>query len=539
MALEHVEIPAINKFSSMYLQQREPVTSFFHYNIKNMDVFSKRLDDLKQREFPRTELVACIREYMEGLPHSEETLQSLKKLEENGVVVIGGQQAGLLTGPLYTIHKVISIIKLAKEQEKKLLHPVVPVFWIAGEDHDFQEINHIFIEKNDALEKIGYPERVVEKKAASKIEFTKDIMTNWVTDIFKELGETPHTDSIYTLITTAISHSESIVDFFAYIIMELFKEQGLVVIDSGFDRLRKIEQPFMKHLIEHTDTITSNVLAQQKEIQDHNFSNVIELSRSAANLFIEIEGDRVLLEKHGDLFVDKNRTISFTIEELLQILHKTPERFSNNVVTRPLMQEWLFPSLAFIGGPGEIAYWGELKRVFDWVGFSMPPVVPRLNITILERDVSKYIEELELNIKTVLTEGIQHVREAYWNSFQDQELHRLIHQAKENLFKNYEEITEKVVSLDKGMQPIIEKNLHFHQQQFDYIVRKTDQSIKEKHRVLFRKLSLIENALRPNSGPQERTMNLMYFLNRYGIEFIDRLMSEQYEFDGTHKLYRI
>ncbi|WP_329812592.1 bacillithiol biosynthesis protein BshC, partial [Streptomyces sp. GSL17-113] len=91
----------------------------------------------------------------------------------DAVVVIGGQQAGLLTGPLYTIHKVISIIKLAKEQERKLNHPVIPVFWIAGEDHDYQEINHVFVEQNGKLEKTGYPERLTDKRMASEFVFNK------------------------------------------------------------------------------------------------------------------------------------------------------------------------------------------------------------------------------------------------------------------------------------------------------------------------------------------------------------------------------
>lgn len=153
MELESLNIPAINQFASQYLKQVEPVTSFFHYNVNSPSVFSERMNDLQSRTFQRAELTECISSYMDTLPASEAVERSLDKLKHNAVTVVAGQQAGLLTGPLYTIHKIISVIQLAKQQEVALQHPVVPVFWIAGEDHDYQEVNHIYVEKDSKLEK--------------------------------------------------------------------------------------------------------------------------------------------------------------------------------------------------------------------------------------------------------------------------------------------------------------------------------------------------------------------------------------------------
>ena len=164
MDLESLNIPAINQFASKYLNQEEPVTSFFHYNINMPSVYQERMKDLHSRQFPREGLTKCISSYMEGLPSSDKVEESLGKLRNNAVTVVAGQQAGLMTGPLYTIHKIISVIQLARQQEAELKHPVVPVFWIAGEDHDYQEVNHIFVEKGAKLEKVGYPERVLEKR---------------------------------------------------------------------------------------------------------------------------------------------------------------------------------------------------------------------------------------------------------------------------------------------------------------------------------------------------------------------------------------
>ena len=137
----------------------------------------------------RKELALCIEEYMKPFPTSEVVKDSLTKLanDENSVVVIGGQQAGILTGPLYSIHKVISIIAFAKQKEAQLNIPVVPIFWIAGEDHDFQEVNHIYMEKEDKIQKVTYPEKVLEKRMVTDIELNQELCLEWVEEIVSEL----------------------------------------------------------------------------------------------------------------------------------------------------------------------------------------------------------------------------------------------------------------------------------------------------------------------------------------------------------------
>ncbi len=143
MEMLNLSLPATNRFASSYLQQSADIQPFFHYRFNNLDEDQRRLAELKNRNFPRVEVANHIENYMKRFPSSAAVKHSIAKLKQNNsVVVIGGQQAGILTGPLYSIHKVISIIKLAEQKEKELDVPVVPVFWIAGEDHDFQEVNH-------------------------------------------------------------------------------------------------------------------------------------------------------------------------------------------------------------------------------------------------------------------------------------------------------------------------------------------------------------------------------------------------------------
>ncbi|XXM73427.1 bacillithiol biosynthesis cysteine-adding enzyme BshC [Lysinibacillus sphaericus] len=539
MELENLNIPAINQFASLYIEQKEPVTSFFHYNINQNDVYSRRLNDLKPREFPREKLTDCIASYMKGLPASREVSDSLEKLKKDAVTVVAGQQAGLLTGPLYTIHKIISVIKLAKQQENELNHPVVPVFWIAGEDHDYQEVNHIFLDAGNKIEKIGYPERVSGKKMTSDISYDKNVMKSWVAEILKTLGETPHTKKLADELTEMIEEQVDIVRFFAHFVMHLFKDFGLLVIDSAYPRLRSLEKHHFHHLIEGSQQITNAVLEQQDEIKRNGFNTQLDISPDAANIFININNERALLEREDFSFTEKNTGSVITAGELLSLLEKNPEKFSNNVVTRPMMQEWLFPTLAFIGGPGEIAYWGELKKAFEYAGLKIPPVVPRLNITLLERDVHKKMDLLGLSLSQVLMDGVNEERERYWDSIKLPSLEMEISDLEQMLQKKYEDIRNKTEQIGHGLDQIAEKNLSIHLHQLNFLRARTDKALRDKHEKTFSDFARVENCLRPNGGPQERTWNALYFLNKYGENFIRELASLPMDFDGTHKVVYI
>lgn len=542
MELESIMIPTTNRFASLYLKQAKPVKDFFHYDLNSEAVFNKRYDNLLERSFHREALADCIEQYMKPFPQSEKTKFSLKKLRrDDAVVVIGGQQAGLLTGPLYTIHKIISIIKLAKEQEEQLQKPVIPIFWIAGEDHDYLEVNHVYIEKDNQLQKVAYPETPLERQMMSAVQFNKGKMRQWVRDIFEEFGETNITNDLLAFTDRAIETTTNLVDFFAYLICGLFQKEGLLIIDSANKQLRQLEKTFFAHLIENHEAITEAVLHQQEMIAQHDFPPAISLEDQAANLFFYNGKERILLfyDKQKELFVGKNNEVVFTKTELLEMLNKHPDCFSNNVLTRPLMQEWLFPTLAFIAGPGEIAYWGELKQAFEVMGFAMPPIIPRLQMTLIERSVEADIAALNLSLESVLLHGTKKEKEAYLQTISDKGMEEEIVKTSNFLKKQYEEIEAKMHLLDKGLVPIVEKNLSFHLRQLEFLQRKTEQSIQMQHEVTLEKYDRIERFIRPDNTPQERIWNIFYFLNKYGLLMIDDLMSLSYPFNGTHQIVKL
>ncbi|MBS4193887.1 bacillithiol biosynthesis cysteine-adding enzyme BshC [Lederbergia citri] len=542
MELESIVIPATNDFASLYIEQKEPVKGFFHYDITENTVFEKRCRDLMSRNIDRAGIARVIENYMEKFPQSNKTILSLEKMRnEHSVVVIGGQQAGLLTGPLYSIHKIISIIKLAEEQERKLDRPVVPIFWIAGEDHDFLEINHVYAEAGQSLKKISFAGNNDEKKMTSHIYYNKDEMHQWVNTVFTHFGEKVHTKQLLSSLHSAIMQYDSITDLFSYIVMSLFKDYGLLIIDSADPALRRLEEPFFSRLIDQNVELSQAVLSQQKEIGSYGFKKAIEMEESAANLFYYLHNERILLDydPQKDCFLSKKADFRMDNDSLQDLLRQKPENFSNNVVTRPLMQEWLFPTLAFIAGPGEIAYWGELKKAFEIVGNKMPPIIPRLNITFLEAALERDIHDLQLSIEDILKNGVTRNKALFLENVADKELQSILDDAKKYLEDQYDSIFKRLEESDRGLLPLARKNLSIHLNQLQFMEQKSNQSQEIKHQTILDKYSKIELHLLPNGAPQERIWNIFYYLNEMGEGFIHQLMEEAFVFDGTHKLIKI
>lgn len=544
MEIINLSIAAANRFASHYLAQSENVRPFFHYKFNDLHDDLKRLTELGERSFPREEVARHIEQFMGHYPSSNAVNKSIEKLKkQNSVVVIGGQQAGILTGPLYSIHKVISIIKLAEQKEKELGVPVVPVFWIAGEDHDFQEVNHVYVPVKGKADKWIYPEKVWQKKMVSDIPIDKEKCLTWVQNLVEVLGETEHTNQLLQFAKEQIKRSSSFIDLFANIIMELFKHDGLLIIDSGNPDFRRLQTEFFIEQIEHHDAITFSLLEQQKEIAKEGFPVTIEASERSANLFFyhKKHNERILLEYDREMerFVGKSGTVSFSKQDLVELVTENPTVLSNNVVTRPIMQEWLFPTIAFIGGPGEISYWAELKRVFEHFHIKMPPIVPRLNITFLDRSIETDLKELSVNLSHALQYGTDDAREQFLESIRDKEIAELFTASKELLVKQYRLIEAKTVEVDRGLLPLLKKNEAYLLKEMGFMQTKLEEAVKLKYDVIFNKFHRIDLALRPDGFPQERVWNIFYYLNQYGIHFIRDLMTLTYTFDGTHKVIKL
>ncbi len=520
-----------------YLSGKKEITAHFDYT---MDQMKKRVEDLKERTFEREKLASYLLKYHERFNAGSKTIENIHALQNDDTyVVIGGQQAGLLTGPMYTIHKIISILQLAAQQEEELGIRVVPVFWIAGEDHDIDEINHVYVTKERSIKKFVFPQKHIQKSTASETALDKELCWNWVQDIFKTYKETKYTNDMLHFIKDCLDKSHTYVDFFAHIIIELFKEDGLVLIDSGDKELRKLEAPFFQTLLSRHEELQKGLSMQKNLLKESGYTPLIATKEQAIHLFMHIDGERWLLEKEDNgLFSCKDGSVTFSYEELSRIAKEKPELLSNNVVTRPLMQEYLFPTLAFIGGPGEVAYWSELRQVFYAAGFLMPPVVARHMISYLERSIATDVQDLKISVQDIFAKKVAMLREDWLENQVSEPIEEEFERARSSIEDIHQALQELAVRVNPAMEPFAQKNKQKIEQQLSVLERAIQKNIENRHAVELNKFRRIETSLQPLGLLQERVWNVFYYLNEYGFDFIRQAVNLPFEWNAHHKIVK-
>ena len=531
--LEQYTQPFVSPFYQAYLEEPASLSSFFHYEW-NQDAFNKRLNEANFDSYKREELVTVIRKYMEPFGLSEKSNIHLEELRDNGVVVIGGQQAGLLTGPMYSIHKAISVITLAKQQREKLGIPVIPVFWIAGEDHDIDEINHVYIERSKKLQKAVYPEKSRLKKIASETLLDREVMELYLDEIFRSLPETIYTKSLYKKLKAATDQYTTYTEFFTALMNDFFNQEGLLMVDAAYKPLRQLEREFFQKLVDNSSEISNVVFTQEQLMKEAGYGTPIEAKQNAANLFYVLEGERFLLEKQGPNYVNEQKGISLTSEELTRLIQDSPERLSNNVVTRPLMQEMVFPVLSFIGGPGEIAYWATLKPAFELLGMKMPVITPRLSVTVINTKLQSLLDRLSFTIQDVWSGVVAESKSHLIAENKNEEISAYIEGIHAELEGKYQQLEELLKGNNLKLSPLVEKNLEYHKSQLDFLNRAIDDTVLGKLDSALSRYDRLIMELVPNGGLQERTYCPIQLLNEQGTGIIEQLLNVPYEFSGKH-----
>ncbi|MEY2365019.1 bacillithiol biosynthesis cysteine-adding enzyme BshC [Lysinibacillus capsici] len=535
MKLESIQVPIKNHVLADYWSPNTAIHQFFEYEY-NDQAFEKRAEHLARNSRDQKELTTIIRQFMEPLGLSKKANEHLEQLEQGAMVIVGGQQAGILTGPLYSVHKAISVIALAKEQSTKLQQPVIPVFWIAGEDHDLEEINHTYTVHGELLKKRAYGERSRRKTMASATALNKESMTQLINTIIRDIGETEYTETLIKQLIDALNNSETFTDFFACLMNQLFKEEGLLLIDAANFEFRQFEHKYFAQIIQSNEEIARVVTEKEQELERAGYGKPILATYEAANLFYVEDGERHLLERKNDLFVNLAANLKFTQEELLEVAHNHPERLSNNVVTRPLMQEMTLPVLAFVGGPGELAYWATLKNAFSVLDLQMPIFAPRLHITIVTRHVEQLLREHQLTVTDVWEGKALHLKERFIADVQDSEAKRQIQAMQQLLVEKYEELASYLEKQHLQLDKILEKNQENHAKQFDYLQQKIEQTVLGKHETTIRKFMTLQNELYPNDGFQERSFNPYQYFNEFGPMLITEMLKQNYSIGKHHYL---
>jgi bacillithiol biosynthesis cysteine-adding enzyme BshC len=454
----------------------------------------------------------------------EGNLMSLES--ERCFAVVTGQQVGIFGGPLYTIYKALHTIILATELTRKYSdYLFVPIFWQETEDHDFEETSSVtIVTSNFELRDITYiPEIDITRRQVGSVKFEKDALERVFSEIESFIPKTDFTDDVLSLYKASYQDDFTFAEAQAQLLGELLCEDGLLILDANTYELKSQASYLFKKEIETTPDLSQHIQKIGRELEKSGYHS--QLDSQGLNLFMVEKGRRHKLSKNETDFSYNDRLL--TDSEIHTILIEHPERFSMNVVMRPLVQDTILPTVAYIAGPSEVAYFAQLRPAYDWAGINMPMIIPRIGMTIVEDRFEKLLQKYNITTSEFLEKGAEIVEtilkteqeKILSDSFSD--VNKKIDLALESL---RDVISTTDATLDSALTSLKGKILT-NLKDFE---SKSLAAERKKVSAMRQQFEKARNILLPNNVLQERELNLLYFLNKYGLDFWKKLKEKLY-----------
>lgn len=523
-----------------YIHRFAQVAERFDLNPWNHSSWTERAEWLDQHSASRADrdqLAAALEAYYSKFGNSAAVLQNIERLrDDRALVVIGGQQAGLFTGPLYVIHKAITILQTAKQMAETLNRPVIPIFWIAGEDHDFDEVNHTYVlSPQSSVEKIKMDHPTGLRSSVSQIPVGQEQWTSVLEQLDRVLMNTEFKPRIMDKLRQITQNADTLVEHFSGILDWLFGEFGLVQVSSDDPGLRRLESPMLARIIKENRALYRAFSDGSEQVAALGFHLQAEMAPDQANLFLIHEKERTALFAADGGFADRKGALFFTTEALLDMATSKPEYMSNNVLTRPLMQDYVFPVLSTILGPGEIAYWGQTREAFHLLDMSMPIILPRLEFTLLEGTLQKHLQKFQFTFEDVVCR-FEQKKEQWLNDQDTLRLEEHFAEVKEHFNALYQPVIDTIATINPGLKQLGETNTQKIMEQIHFLETRSIEAFRSKFESSVRQLERIQLSVLPMDKPQERVYNVLGYLNKYGNGWLRELILTPLEADGLHHI---
>ena len=519
----------------------------FHYDYRKLESYKENASRTKNcyNDKFRNEIAAILKKYNIRLNCNSKTLEYIESLKDkDSVVIIGGQQPGFLGGPAYIIYKILTILKLSSYLAEKLNIRVVPCFWNASDDSNFDNINNLYF-LGQELKKIDLdltdyrsnkPGSTGKQTRFSDLYFPSLAVKNQINEFAGLLPETEFKPKIFNLLQDCLDVTLSnfnqkaglsISSFFSAIISRIFSGYGLVVIDPGVPELKKLSAKILEFDVTNHVKINKIIKENGSLLVRRGYHSQLNesLNIDSLNFFQSASGSRVKIME-----TDEDKLIDIIDNEILKL--------NLNVVLRPLFQDWLLPVVCTVCGPGEVSYFAQLKEIYDMAEIGMPVIYPRFSATIIENKISSLLEKIgirqedfelgkeTLKKKILLADKGKEIDELLINSQND------IMLKLGNLKKT---ITIKNIDTDSSFGRA-EKNIR---KELEILYKKIYSDIKKRDSFISDAVDRIYLNLFPDYRLQERVVNIFNYINKYDFGFLDSIYSQIIPMSFSHKFIEI
>ena len=466
---------------------------------------------------------------------SKKILEYLDYLQKPECVInITGQQLGLFASPIYTIYKIISTIKLTEElNNRSNKFKFVPVFWLETEDHDFNEINHIGIYNKSFEENQIFYKGNDRGKVSLRHYQLETSITTFLNEVQENLLETEFSEDLFTNLRQFYKPENDWTLSIRSFLEQLFSSYGLLFFNPGDSEIKKISGDFFSQLL--SDGLALRKLFEKQSVNLLAFDYHNQVKNITGQTFIHIEQDgkqRAHLYRDDDEFYFKSSERRYSQPEISKLIGKHPSAVSSTVVSRPLLQSWLLPVSAYIAGPGEIAYWAQLGEMFTSMKLRMPTVFPRISATIIEPKISRYLEKYAVDMNDIAVKSEDFISN-YFRLKEGREIDNPINKLKQLLDNETVNIESYLQSLDQTLVETGKKTIERMKQSLSNLDNRILKAKEQRDARLTNHLQQIHTSFFPQEMPQERFQSLVYYLNKFGPNFLETLFSnlDHNEFD--------
>jgi bacillithiol biosynthesis cysteine-adding enzyme BshC len=518
-------IPHTTRLFADFLHNFDQVKQFYARPPLREDWWA---DEIKKIQYPaeRRKAVAAILERQNHeFGAGEKTFQNIQRLREGAAAVVTGQQVGLFGGPTFCILKALTAAKMAEKSG------AVPVFWLATEDHDLEEVNTVNLAAGDHLQKftVNVPHR--EGAPVGTIAFTDEI-TAAVAQVEAIFGKS----EISELLAASYRKGETFGTAFAKFYAKVFSDLGIILLNPLDAELHRIAQPVFRAALEKSDELNQALIARNQELEAAGYHAQVKVTPSHTLCFYFEDGARTPVKHHDGEFFIGERKVAAT--ELLAETERCPEKFSANVLLRPLVQDTLLPTLCYVGGPAEAAYFAQIEVVYRQIAGRVTPFVPRIFATLIEPRSAKLLDRYQLALADLFNTP-EKTRELVAARALPDSILKSFDQATEHLEQALVIMQRPLEKLDKTLVEAAENAGAKMRYQLQGIRDKAARAEARKNTEVLHHADELITALYPNKELQEREIGGAYFLLKYGKGVLEQIKSALRTGCGEHQVVRI
>ena len=454
---------------------------------------------------------------------SPKTLANLDRLRKGAAAVVTGQQVGLFGGPMFAIYKALTAVKLAEEATSAGVD-AVPVFWLATYDHDLAEVNHVSIPGPEGtLQTLMTPSHDVSGAPVSAVRLGDEILP-LVDEAAKLLGDSEAAQ----FLRETYRPGESLGTAFARLYARIFADWGVILLDASDGELDRVAVPIYRAAVERSEELAAAVLKRGQALEAAGYHQQVKVTSSSVLLFTLQQGARTPIHRRGNgdaaefVIGTESGAEKLTQVDLLARIDSNPEQFSPNVLLRPIVEDYLLPTLAYTGGAAETAYFAQAGAVYEALLGRVTPIVPRFSATIVEPKMQRLIERHGIAVPDVFA-GPDALRRQLAERGLPEDLQAAFEAARKTLNSHLADIKEKLIKLDRTLLDAAETARSKIEYQLERLQSQAARAEAQKSELVTRHAEMLSQSIYPDKGLQERGIGGIYFLARYGREFLQQL----------------